>query len=85
MSMELPPGNVPPVNGFYLSPRTSGALLVTLRVCDGGESGPSRPHKHEHPTNYGFWNPPYVVPWDQDVRSLYLCNFPGAPSEGLGV
>ena len=32
-----------------------------------------RPHKHEAPTNHDFWYPPYIGPWNQNVRSLCLC------------
>ena len=34
--------------------------------------GLKRPHKHEHPTNHDNWYPPYLGPWNQNVRSLCL-------------
>ena len=35
--------------------------------------GPERPPKQMDPTKHGFWYPPSIGPWSQEVRSLSLC------------
>ena len=45
-------------------------------------SGPKRAHKHEDPTNHGFWYPSYAGRWTQNVRSFCLSMVFGAPTPG---
>ena len=52
--------------------------------------GPKRPYKHEDLTSHDFWYPPYIGPWNHNVRSLCLCGHFGPLShtvtaEGHGL
>ena len=29
--------------------------------------------KQKDPTKHGFWHPPLIGPWNQEVTSLFLC------------
>ena len=35
--------------------------------------GPGRPHEHKDPTKRDSGFPPYIGPWNQKGRSLWLC------------
>ena len=37
-------------------------------------------YEHGDPTNHGFWNPPCLGPWNQNVGSLCLCGLWGPDS-----
>ena len=48
--------------------------------------GPKNPHKHQDPTNDDFWSPPYIGPWNQNVRSscqYYLIQYYTTPNYHL--
>ena len=56
-----------------LAPNASAKALQGMS-CGNLELriGPNRPQIHKNPTQLDFWYPPFVGPWNQDVRSLCL-------------
>ena len=55
-----------------LSSQTPSSQITSSQTLSSQTECPKRPHKHKDPTNHGFWYPPYIGPWNQNVRSSCL-------------
>ena len=55
---------------------TKSTARVELLACNLVE-GSRKPRKRKDPTKPRFWYPPYIGPWNQNVRSLCLCGLLG--------
>ena len=66
--------SAPVLAGRGVHANFDGRLAVRIRgdPCHGNTRLGAKKNEHEDPTNHDLLYSPYIGPWNQDVRSLYL-------------